>query len=86
MLYFQTKNLGKTLEGLAIELVWFIVWPIGLCIVHTAFWYILWSLGIFLVYFLVYFFRFGMLSQEKSGNPGWKCLYVRAVNNKCSII
>jgi hypothetical protein len=41
-----------------------------------AVWYILWFFGIFygyLVYFmygyLVYCFRFIMLSQEKSGNP-----------------
>jgi hypothetical protein len=56
---------------------WYILWPLGL------FWYILWPFGIFyghLVYIfyghLVYFWsiwyifsRFGMLYQEKSGNP-----------------
>jgi hypothetical protein len=34
-----------------------------------AIWYILWPFGIFYGY-LVYFSRFGMLYQEKSGNPG----------------
>jgi hypothetical protein len=33
-----------------------------------AIWYILWSFGIFSGY-LVDYFRFGMLQQEKSGNP-----------------
>jgi hypothetical protein len=31
-------------------------------------WYILWSFGIFYGH-LVYFYRFGMLYLEKSGNP-----------------
>jgi hypothetical protein len=34
----------------------------------TGIWYMLWPFGIFYGYF-VYFFRFGMLYQEKSGNP-----------------
>jgi hypothetical protein len=45
----------------------------------VAFWYILWPFGIFcghLVYvfydYLVYFSRFGILYQEKSGNPAVK--------------
>jgi hypothetical protein len=33
----------------------------------TAIWYILWSFGIFYGH-LVYFSRFGMLYEEKSGN------------------
>jgi hypothetical protein len=36
----------------------------------TAIWYFLWSFGIFYAH-LVYFSRFGMLHQEKSGNPGF---------------
>jgi hypothetical protein len=35
----------------------------------TAIWYIVWPFGIFYGY-LVYFSRFGMLYQEKSGNTG----------------
>jgi hypothetical protein len=35
----------------------------------VAIWYILWTFGIFRGY-MVYFSRFGMLHQEKSGNPG----------------
>jgi hypothetical protein len=38
-------------------------------------WYILWTLGIFyghLVYFVVIYSHFGMLYQEKSGNPVFK--------------
>jgi hypothetical protein len=34
-----------------------------------AIWYILWPFGMSYGY-LVYFSRFGMLYQEKSGNPG----------------
>jgi hypothetical protein len=47
------------------------------CAYFIAIWYILWSFGIFyghLVYFvafLVHFSRFGMLHQEKSGNPAY---------------
>jgi hypothetical protein len=69
MAHFQTKNprnLGKILEGLAMEdasifydhLVYFM--PIL---------YVLWTFGVFYGYF-VYFSRFGMLYQEKAGNPG----------------
>jgi hypothetical protein len=34
-----------------------------------AIWHILWPFGIFLVYFWYIFTRFGMLYQEKAGNP-----------------
>jgi hypothetical protein len=37
----------------------------------TAIWYLLWQLGIFLVVLYTYHSRFGMLHQEKSGNPGF---------------
>jgi hypothetical protein len=40
----------------------------GHLVYFTAIWYILWPFGTFLV-ILVYFSRFGMLYQEKSGNP-----------------
>jgi hypothetical protein len=44
-------------------------WYIDDHFVHfTVIWYILWPFGIFYV-FLVYFFHFGMMYQEKSGNP-----------------
>jgi hypothetical protein len=43
----------------------------GHLVYFTAIWYILWPLGIFNNHFL----HFGMLYQEKSGNPDWKkCL------------
>jgi hypothetical protein len=38
----------------------------------TAIWDIKWPFGTFLE-ILVYFSRFSMLYQEKSGNPGYKC-------------
>jgi 4-amino-4-deoxy-L-arabinose transferase-like glycosyltransferase len=62
MKYFQTKipNLRLAMEDV------YILWPFGL---FTA----------FLVYFMaiwyIIFLRFGMLHQEKSGNP--------AANTKC---
>jgi hypothetical protein len=64
----QKNQFGKILEGLAME-------NVGIFYVHlvhfTAIWYILWPFGIFKV-ILVYFSRFGMLHQEKSGNPVFK--------------
>jgi hypothetical protein len=60
MLYFRTQNpnFSQVLESLAIE-------DVGIFRVHlvnfTANSYILWPFGIF--------FPFGVLSQEKSGNP-----------------
>jgi hypothetical protein len=48
-------------------LQWYILWPFGQFSSHLA--YILWPFGIFCGD-LVYFPRFGMLNQEKSGNPG----------------
>jgi hypothetical protein len=41
--------------------IWYVFWPFGIPI--------LWLFGIFSGY-LVYFLRFGMMYQEKSGNPG----------------
>jgi hypothetical protein len=65
MVYFQTKdpNLGKFSRVLQWKtLVYFMdVWSIPLTFVVTI-WYILWSFGI-------YFCRFGILNQEKSGSP-----------------
>jgi hypothetical protein len=67
MVYFQTKNpkFGYILEDLAMEDVCAFY---GRLVYFTAILYILWPFGIFYGY-LVYLFRFGMLCQEKSGNP-----------------
>jgi hypothetical protein len=43
------------------ELVYFMT-------IWSTIWYILWPFGIFMI-FLVHCPRFGMLHQEKSGNP-----------------
>jgi hypothetical protein len=64
MVCFQTKNpnLGKSCN----ERYWYILWTI----VHvTVFCYIVWTFGI-VHGNLVNFSRFGILYQEKSGNPG----------------
>jgi hypothetical protein len=37
----------------------------GHLVYYTSIWHILWPFGMFGI-----FFRFGMLYQEKSGNPG----------------
>jgi hypothetical protein len=66
--------------------IWYILWPFGIFYGHLvyfmAIWYILWPFGIFngdLVHiwllgkFVVIWYispRFGILHQEKSGNPG----------------
>jgi hypothetical protein len=52
-----------------------ILWPFGIFYGHLvyfmAIWSILWSFGLFYGHldYLVYLSRFGMLNQEKSGNP-----------------
>jgi hypothetical protein len=71
MEYFQTKNpnLGKVLEGLAIEDVGTYMYILhGHLVYFMAIWYILLPFGICYGY-LVYFPRLGMLCQEKSGSP-----------------
>jgi hypothetical protein len=58
--------------------IWYILWPFGIFCGHLVYF---WLFGIFyghLVYFrlftyVVYFSRFGLLYQEKSGNPGPMC-------------
>jgi hypothetical protein len=69
MVYFQTQNpnLGKFSRVLQLKmLVYFMaIWPILLPVgIH-----IVWPFGIFLTIWYTYFSRFGMLHQEKSGNP-----------------
>jgi hypothetical protein len=64
MVYFQNKNpnLDKFLEGPAMD-------DVGRFYVHlvdfTTRGYILWAFGLFSSYLV----HFGMLQQEKSGNP-----------------
>jgi hypothetical protein len=60
----QKSQFGKILEGLAMEGVGIFY---GQSVYFTAPWYILWPYGIFFVF--VYFSHFGLLYQEKSGNP-----------------
>jgi hypothetical protein len=61
MVYFQTKNpnLGKFWRALDLQK----------CIHFTDIWDLLRSLGTFCVH-LVHFSNFGIMDQEKSGNPG----------------
>jgi hypothetical protein len=63
----QKKTPWLNLEGIAMEDVatFTAIWSTY----FTAIWYSLWPFGIFYEY-LVPFSRFGMLHQEKSGNPG----------------
>jgi hypothetical protein len=67
MAYFQTKNpnLGKILVGLAKEDTGIFCGHLVYC---RAIWYILWRFAIFYDN-LVHFSRFGMLYEDKSGNP-----------------
>jgi hypothetical protein len=66
MVCFQTKNpnLGGSFNGRC----WYILWTLGPF--HDLLFY-LWTFGIVRGN-LVIFSRFGILYQEKSGNPGWK--------------
>jgi hypothetical protein len=61
MVYFQTKN--PDLGTFWSVLQWQIL------VYFTDIWKILWTFGIFVGHFGI-FSRFGMLYQEKSGNPG----------------
>jgi hypothetical protein len=47
----------------------FYIWPFGMCILRPFDTYILWTLGNLVAIWYI-FPRFGMLCQEKSGNPG----------------
>jgi hypothetical protein len=53
----------------------------GHLVYYSAIWYILWPSGIYcghLVYFMVIcFHRFGLLYQEKSGNPARKTVSIK---------
>jgi hypothetical protein len=53
-----------------VHLEYFVACGILCChlVYFVAIWYILWPFSIFYFY-LVHFSRFGMLYQEKSGNP-----------------
>jgi hypothetical protein len=69
MVYFQTKNpnMGNFCKVLQWKmLVYFMaIWSISqLFGIFAAIYYVLWSFGNVLA-------RFGMLCQEKSGNPAW---------------
>jgi hypothetical protein len=61
-IFKQKAQFGLFLEGLRIENVGIIY---GHLVYFTAIWYILWPFG----NLLVIFSRFGILCQEKSGNP-----------------
>jgi hypothetical protein len=69
MAYYQTKNpdLGKFQRVLQWKIFVgrYITWPFdllyGYLVYFVAIWYMLWLFDIF--------FRFGMLCEEKSGNP-----------------
>jgi hypothetical protein len=56
--------------------IWYILWPFGIFYGHLvyfmAIWYILWSFGIFYGHLVIWYIfpPFGILCQEKSGNPG----------------
>jgi hypothetical protein len=63
MVYFQTKNpnSGKFWKVLQLKLL-VILWPLCLVYGEMVYFRAIW-------YILIYFFRFGMLYREKSGNP-----------------
>jgi hypothetical protein len=50
------------------------IFYVHLVFLNTSIWYNLWPFCIFYGY-LVYFYHFGMLYQEKSGKPGSKGTY-----------
>jgi hypothetical protein len=75
MVCFQTKNLdlGKFWRAFEWKKAWYIIWSFGKYYGHlvyfTAIWYISRPFSNFVA--IRYIFpRFGILCQEKSGNPG----------------
>jgi hypothetical protein len=70
----QKSKFGSILEGIEME-------HIGIFYGHLeyimAIWYIIWPFGGILVY---YFTRFGILYNEKYGNPGHKVQRCRLKN------
>jgi hypothetical protein len=70
MVYFQTKNPDSSNFWRALE--WkMMVYSIFIWNIHiTAIWYILWPFGnLEAIWDILH--RFGILCQEKSGNPGY---------------
>jgi hypothetical protein len=66
----QKSEFGYILEGLGMEKVSIFF---GYFEFITAVWYIFWPLGnLVAIWYL--FLRFGILCQEKSGNPGYRHL------------
>jgi hypothetical protein len=77
-------NFGGSFDGRCCHILWtfgilydHLLYFTAIYVIYfMAIWYILWQFGIFdgyLVYFVkiwYIFSRFGMLYQEKSGNPG----------------
>jgi hypothetical protein len=61
--------------GIYFMAIWYILWPFGIFRGHlvyfTTIWSILWPFGIFWGHMVcnLFFPHFGMLHQEKSGNP-----------------
>jgi hypothetical protein len=66
MAYFQTKTLDLGKFWLVLQWKYFI-WPFGLFYSYFVYFVAIWYI-VCMCYF-VYFPRFGMLYQEKSGNP-----------------
>jgi hypothetical protein len=83
MVYLQTKspNLSKFLEGVGMENVGLFY---DLLVHFTAIWYIVWAIGIFSRY-LVYFYHFGILFQEKSGNPASYIVFLSPIKPKSAV-
>jgi hypothetical protein len=70
MAYFQSKkiillNFGGTCNGI----FWSILWPFGLFYGHLLYFVTV----VFILLLFGIFFRFGLLHQEKSGNPEFVC-------------
>jgi hypothetical protein len=62
----QKSQFGSILAGSCNGRCWYFY---GHLVYFAAKWHILWPIGTFCGH-LVYFSRFGMLTREKSGNPG----------------
>jgi hypothetical protein len=75
MVYFHTKKteFGNISESFGVENVGtYILYPFGIL---TAFGiHILWPICTFCGHLIYFLHRFGMLFQQKSGNPG--CMHV----------
>jgi hypothetical protein len=52
--------------------IWNILWPFGIFYGHLEYFMEIWNIFYLLGYFMIIWYGFGIMYQEKSGKPGGK--------------